>query len=1278
VKDILGGKKYLLRQDDLVVTTTAEPISPGFSQTRLATLFSSNSNLAYQGNIPWNFGNYGANNFITTIGRMYNLSNDVVATFAQTFTGLGVNIYDPHTGAMQFTASPAPSAQGMSLQNAVMADFSGDGYADIATLTSYDGNSQSYLTVASSADVNQISSGLKFGPVAAVPLFAQLAVGDFDGNGQPEIVVGSCPGPNCSIQVYSVDPSSLVLTAGASVTLPGFSDSGLTLAAGRFGAMDHDQLVVIYTDDSQSGNLVVTTVDFDSNLKPVIKANFDTGIGDNGFLSPIAQTARLDWSSPYDKLVFVPSPQSNPSLSILTFSQDGNLTPSTLGPGLSLTQSPCVTDLAVGNFNHTVSNPTPPPATTVDPTLQIAVLFPNTCSASPSSVGVLIFDVSPSTYALTLDSNFTIPAAGLPPLPSLNLNLAAGDLQGRSWPLGQAEKLSVSGHVQPDTILGLPPMHVDWITPVGSSAAEIFNVSVFPVTFNTKYNYASNSTGTASRKAATSYTLATKESAEEKISYGIPDVASVGLTLKQAASQTHQDTVSTTYNTYQGNSFTFTAQTTFDDLVAATSTQFNVYSYQVLGQCLPASGASALDGCPAGTKPLHVQFSGPDNVDYIQLSGGVGLEWYQPVHEPGNLFSYPGTLGLLQANQPAVTAQQLLSASNDLWDSQSSTQVTVTWNQGGGQDATSGSVCSHTFDASVSASGSVNIEGFGLSASAGFDYNQSQSMSTLNTSTNSNSTSNGVVINRGVGGGPASSSNYLYAGQSFIFGQSATTGTIQDDLNPGTSIQAQGFLSVGYAADPTSTGGIQSGNWWRQAYGGSPDIALNHPQRWMQSTPLGSNPQQVWFNCPVGFTSSPGSPACAPTPEVPTPQNVTDALFYQMKGLFVSPGATPGGPQITSIPQGQTVALQVRVYNYSLANLPEGSTVHARFYAQPWDPQLGQFQSAPNNPKAFAPATLISESDVQLAPIPAFCGGLNPDDAGDPCTGDNPPQNWVFAQTTWDTSKVTPNTNWKFWVVVWAEQNGQLIPEIGDHGLTALPLASLNSLADVPVQTYSNNLGFYNQVFTVTSPPSAAAAAVKFDAGEKRLSIDRLQASPTQALLNRTTVVRATHRSGGAAFGPVITHFFDGDPRKSGKLFDLEHIPAISPGAEFVTPAFFRPQTCGRHRIYAQAVTQDGSAPPVLRSGTVTVTADFPAEFATLKKSIRTSQISHRLKKRLLLRVDSARQLLDRNHEGAAKRILRLMQREINALSDSRISRADAHAWTDEIKLIRGCILRQD
>src|SRR5262249_53410824 len=151
--------------------------------------------------------------------------------------------------------------------------------------------------------------------------------------------------------------------------------------------------------------------------------------------------------------------------------------------------------------------------------------------------------------------------------------------------------------------------------------------------------------------------------------------------------------------------------------------------------------------------------------------------------------------------------------------------------------------------------------------------------------------------NRGISG-PTASSTYLYAGQAFIFGNLAPPDTVQSASPPDTDVKAQGVLAVGYAADPLSTGIIQSGEFWKQAYTVAPDVALNHPQRWLEQF-VDLSTQAVQFNCPIGFTSSFDQPACTPISQDPTPANVADALFYQMKGFFVTPGDNvTDGPQI--------------------------------------------------------------------------------------------------------------------------------------------------------------------------------------------------------------------------------------------------------------------------------------------------------------------------------------------------------------------------------------------
>src|SRR5690606_14515990 len=124
-----------------------------------------------------------------------------------------------------------------------------------------------------------------------------------------------------------------------------------------------------------------------------------------------------------------------------------------------------------------------------------------------------------------------------------------------------------------------------------------------------------------------------------------------------------------------------------------------------------------------------------------------------------------------------------------------------------------------------------------------------------------------------------------------------------------------------------------------------------------------------------------------------------------------------------------------------------------------------------------------------------------PQGAFDSCTDENAPLNWTLAQVQWDTSTLNPQplteTNWKFWVVVWAENGGRLVSEIAQHGLTSIPPQNVTSLAEVPVETYSNNLGFYNQVFTLELPTTDAVAAVAPSEDKPHLALEAFEVPDT-------------------------------------------------------------------------------------------------------------------------------------------------------------------------------------
>ena len=112
VSDILGGKRYLLRQDDLVFTSTQ--VGGRQRQTAIATLYSANSTLAFRQTVPWGVAGGGSERWA---GQFQNRGRADVqppqrrgGNLYPTRTRhnvLGVNVYDPGTGTVNFTV-PRP------------------------------------------------------------------------------------------------------------------------------------------------------------------------------------------------------------------------------------------------------------------------------------------------------------------------------------------------------------------------------------------------------------------------------------------------------------------------------------------------------------------------------------------------------------------------------------------------------------------------------------------------------------------------------------------------------------------------------------------------------------------------------------------------------------------------------------------------------------------------------------------------------------------------------------------------------------------------------------------------------------------------------------------------------------------------------------------------------------------------------------------------------------------------------------------------------------------
>jgi hypothetical protein len=333
-----------------------------------------------------------------------------------------------------------------------------------------------------------------------------------------------------------------------------------------------------------------------------------------------------------------------------------------------------------------------------------------------------------------------------------------------------------------------------------------------------------------------------------------------------------------------------------------------------------------------------------------------------------------------------------------------------------------------------------------------------------------------------------------------------------------------------------------------------------------------STTQSTGANC-LRFGASPTATDCV-TFNQPDLDDLPTSEFHWMRGFFVTPASGNGqGPQTVVATAGDQLLLEARVFNYSLTDMPAGTTVRVRFYGQPVAPDGSSFEG---------PSFLIGEQTID--PIPAF---------NSPTAGPNP--NWSMASTTFDTTPY-PDVSLVFWVVVWMQDAaGNLVPEMAGHGLTGVP-GTLTSIAQAPIEPFSNNVGFYNQPIYIAPPstsqaaaraavPPGTAVAAQSAVAPGAVPAVRPIATPVRAprviiedaaffaqrpVPGDKIVVSATLRAGARAVSAAHVRFFDGDPARGGRMFDAELVPRIAAGQTWVLRVPFRPRTCGPRQIFVQ------------------------------------------------------------------------------------------------------------
>jgi hypothetical protein len=1192
VTDVLGGKRTLLEVEDLVAFETTQENS---ANPNVVVFYAPTTNGGTGGPtskipIAGHSGNY-LDTFATASGWMFNSSRQLIATFSLgspatwqvVLTDLGVLQfpYLPVSIAIPFQPAagntPVPQSEQI-----IMGNFLGTGLDDPMLLYAEarpDGTWDWKARLISGVDPNQPftdAANIKIGPeyvIVNTPPYLYflpaIAQGDFSGKQFAHLAVFASD--RASVSFIAADPTTLALSRATTVKVPQnincsiyshAGTSGITcpfaLAAGRFRSNTHDDLTLIAQAYTNAGlripgptGLTVYSLamglDSSSNLTGNLAStnfiNAGQSTGDTT-VKVIATVAPIEaWSANIDELVLVNDTSSGYGghVYIGDFDQslafklqsDTNVTDGHAG---------CVYSAAVGNFDTQGQNGAP----STDLSLvtywvtNISDCNVNGANSEPQYriYPIRITPVQPGQTSNWLSQGVT-DAHGTSNVDNmLGATLLIGDMQGRSIHLGAPEKVTIQSHLQPDMVIGLPPMHVDWIDTIdklpyepgcGTPEPCLANLTVKPSSasgtpgFQSSFGFSSSSATSASDKSTTGWTFGLKFKASNKDTWGVPGEGQVSVSERLSADYSHTETVQKTYSNYHQQSFNLNAKTGFSDLLIYTTEVNNFYYYPVLGQnaCL----ADNPDCSDSEKKPLYVMYSVPSKVQHITADAS-NQEWYQPIQEPGNIFSYPWTLAQLgdEYNATPLTSgsptEQQIGTFSENYSSQ--------WAQRTGTSSSYGWTNSWSLGGGFTVSGGAKLAtAFSDNFSVSLDLSGGQNFASVNDSAQLMDASTGISVNN-----PGFDSRVgqccSYGFSAYAMGMTPFTKPF-DNLTQPADITGTGPLFLAFNAD------LGNNLWWKQAYV-FPDVGLNHPGRWTWTPGSGGAPGTVNFNQREGL------------PE--------DDPFYQMKGFFITSainqtaGGNLLGSTLSQAIAGDQLYLTTRVYNFSPVNTPENASIHVAVWDQEFD-----------GTNLIGDGVFIKDQIVSGI-IPGYQASSQP--------------NWTLVSIPFDTTNYG-GKQLVFWVLVYmVDPDGRLLPEMPGHGLSAVPdLQSFKQIKDIPTETYSNNVGLYGTYTHFNILPAGVGATPPAGGTVK---IDDLTLPRRRILLDQRTKVVAELTTSGQAAGPVTLAYYDGDPGKNGEVFATQEISYIAAGQTEKTRVFYTPKSAGLHDLYLIASTSSASS----------------------------------------------------------------------------------------------------
>jgi len=530
--------------------------------------------------------------------------------------------------------------------------------------------------------------------------------------------------------------------------------------------------------------------------------------------------------------------------------------------------------VSTGNFiGHQKQSGNPPPIE------QIVVSYTEV-HGSKSKPALRIFGHPNSTNEQKLDNYFSWSGdLADAPVPTL---VSATDNDGDTYRLGTPAHIVFDSLISLDYVLQEPPKHVDYL-PVDPDDPEgdweMVNISAWS-DFVVELEDEQEQTVETETENTSSMDIGKSETTDMGASFsvGFGDIfgAEVDTDVKNKVSTDYKSEESHYNSHYGSRSVSYSNQTNIDDNLHAKMHTIDVWRYPIYGVMT--------DDDKHGVQ--EIALPGPEVI--IAGGGKDHGDWYQPPHQNRNILSYPHFIAEKTSYSPDDLGSFYLPDGTEVhdimnegatyyWNGNEQT-IRVAWTEeaGGGSTKSYNHTLSKSKDVSAGIKAKASYFHMGIKAHASVDvsFDESCSWGGNTTATASNSKSKGVTIMIPEQTGE----EFGYAFQSAIYISSGG-----------------GAFKVAHATDPL---GGQGSDWWTQYYGGKPDPALNLPNRFEHHSKDATHRLEYWT-----------------LNEDYTRKRMRGFVMYSSKKNPV----TGKNDIISASPtDGDVVKLCAKVYNYSL------------------------------------------------------------------------------------------------------------------------------------------------------------------------------------------------------------------------------------------------------------------------------------------------------------------------------------------------------------------------